>query len=136
MASVSILQIDADLSMETKENLMKATPNVTTLLIQEKGAPWTDQRVTIDFGAIQNNLPKIESLGWLINRLTHHDLLHSLDAAITGLPVNFCVKNSAKFRKKDRLSADELRCVHQSQPRNSSILDLKGNEVTSNDTSI
>lgn len=125
MPNVEILRIHGLVSMETRAKVMMATPNVTTLLIQESEIPWDDRSVSINFREISNLLPKLQSFGWLICRLTHHDLLHSLDAAITGLPVEFCKKNSEKFRVKDSLSAGELG-FYQTQKRISSILDLKG----------
>lgn len=124
MTKVTILRIFGDVPTETKEILMRATPNVKTLLIEENEMILDNSRVSIDFGAIANVLPKIQYFALLICRITHHDLLHSLDVAITGLPEKFCKKYSWKFRNRDSLTAEELN-LYQLERRSSSILDLK-----------
>lgn len=126
MPNVAILRFTGDVSMETREILMKATPNVTTLLVQEHEMMDDYPSMAICFQAISNYLPKLQSFGWIICVRDYHVLLHSLDAAITGLPIEFCKKESEKLRNRDSLSADELG-LYQSEQRNSSILDLKGN---------
>lgn len=100
-------------------NLMKATPNVKTLLILEDDFIWPN------FHDIFDNLTKLKSLGWLINSATHHELLYKLDAVVTGLHPKLCKIMSKKFRHKNCLSPEEL-VSYQLRPENSSILNLKG----------
>lgn len=134
MPSIEVLRIIGAVTGECRDNIMKATPNVKTLLIEERGLSMR-QGFSINFHAIANYLPKLQSFGWLICTITYHDLRHLLDAVITGLPVAFCEKHSDKFRYRDSLSADEL-AFYQLQQRNYSILDLKGktNEARRNKT--
>lgn len=123
MPSFEIPQIIGDVSAECKA--MKATPNVTKLLMQ-KIMHRSDDPSHINFQSIANYLPTLlQSFGWLICRITHHILLHSLNAAITGFPEELCTKNSEIFRNRDSLSAEEL-AFYQLKQRNCSILDLKG----------
>lgn len=124
MPSIEILRVVGTFGTKFEETLLKATPNLTTLIIEEDDITW-DKTVSINFELIANSLPKLQSFGWLIRRVTHHDLLHSLDAAITGLPENLCRKLSNKFRNMDSLTAAAL-AAYQLKPRNPSILDLKG----------
>lgn len=120
MPSILVLRIFGDMSTECKDNLMKATPNVTKLFIDENSDPLSS------FRTIANYLTKLQSFYWSFCRYTHRrDLMYSLDAAITGLSEEFCKENSVKFRSKDSLNPDEI-ASHQLQSRDPSILDLKG----------
>lgn len=128
-ASVEVLRIFGGKSNKCKAKLMKATPNVTTMLIIEDDFPWSpNPNVAIDFQQIASNLPKLESFGWLICRSVYRSLLHKLDAAITGLPETLCKKLAVMFRNKNHLTADEV-ASYQLQRENASILDLKGRPV-------
>lgn len=132
MLSVEVLQIYEDLSprAQHKEKLMQITPNIKTLILSE-GTPFTNYGVEsfVDgFRVILNNLKKLEVFGWTVWRMTHHDLLYSLDAAITGFPEDFCKKMSAKLRNKDGLSAQQI-TSHERLREHSSILQLKGKGV-------
>lgn len=127
MPSVEVLRICGDTSLKSNEKLMTTIPNVKTLLLLEETYPpveWKTDFINC-FRAIANNFTNLESLRLLILRKSYHELLYSLDAAITGLPEEFCKETSMKFRNKDRLSADEL-VSHQLIRQNSSILNLKG----------
>lgn len=130
MWSIEVLRITRALYTEC---VMKATPNVTTLLIGEIEYHWPTTPFPIDFRTIANSLPKLQFLGWLICMPMDHDLLHLVNAAITGFPLEFCKENSEKFRNRDSLSPDEL-AIYQLQRRNASILDLKG--ITRRDAQI
>lgn len=126
MPSVEVLRIYGGKSAERKEKLMKATPNVTTLLLVEDDFPWTENaNVSIDFQKIVTYVPKLESLGLLICRLLYRQLLYKLDTVMTGLPEKLCKELSKKFRTKDHLSADEV-ATYQLRREKPSILDLKG----------
>ncbi|XP_037027819.1 uncharacterized protein LOC119068331 [Bradysia coprophila] len=125
MASLEVLRIYGSKLVKRKEKLIKATPNVTTLLLVEDEFPWTaNVRLPVDFQKITTNLPKLESLGLLICRPLYSDLLYKLDAVITGLPEKFCKELSKKFRTKNHLSPDEI-AMYESRREKASILDLK-----------
>lgn len=124
MAGLEVLRVYGGMAGGCKEKVMRATPNVTTLLLVENKFCW-DENVSIDFQNISNNLPKLESFGWLMCRSVYKKLLYILDAAITGLPGKFCKELSKKFRNKDHLSADEVASYEVRRER-ASILDLKG----------
>ncbi len=130
MPSVEVLRIYGGENKEHKEKLMKATPNVTTLLLVEDDFPWTDNAdVAIDFQKIVTSVPKLESLGLHICRPLYRQLLYKLDAAMTGLPEKFCKELSKKFRTKRHLPADEI-ATYQLRREKASILDLKGRVET------
>lgn len=126
--SIKLLRIYDGTFSESKEKLIKATPNVQTLLlVDEYFDLFEDDRDFIKgFQMITNNLTKLESFFWALFGITHHSLMHFLDAVITGLSVKFCEKLSAKLKNKNHLSAEKL-AYYQLQRQNSSILDLKGN---------
>lgn len=139
MPSIEILRIFGDSSLESKEKLMKATPNVKTLLetLLMVDDEYADGYRTVEgsnlnsingFHAVLNNLPKLEHFGWVISTLTPRDLLNELDVLITGLPKIFCYKMVEKYRERDSLSPVEL-VAYQLKRRSSSILDLKGKDL-------
>lgn len=126
MASVEILRIYGGMSGGTREKLLMASPNVTTLLMVENWFPSNEnEMVSIDFQNIASSLPKLESFGWLICRNTYLRLMHTLDAAITGIPEQVSKELSEKLRNKDHLSAGDVASYLLRRDR-ASILDLKG----------
>lgn len=126
MPSVEILRIYGSELAERKEKLMKATPNVTTLLLVEDDFPWMEKaNLSIDFQKIVTNVPKLESLGLQICRGLYRQLLYKLDSVMTGLPEKVCKELSKKFRTKDHLTANEV-AKYQLGREKASILDLKG----------
>lgn len=134
MPNVEVLRIFGGYSQhsqQSKLNLMKATPNVKTLLITEDDFIWSNTNFSTNFRDIFDNLTKLERLGWLIHTATHHEVLYKLDAAVTGLPSILCKKMSKKFLHKTFLSPEEL-VSYQLHPENSSILNLKGKEARMN----
>lgn len=129
LPNVEILRISNDCVFEEviefKDNDMRLTPNVKTLVIGADYSFKSNEKALVDLEKISKNWPKLESFGWHIDVETHHSLLHKLDALITGLPEKLCKILSKKFRSKNRLSASEVAAYHLKREK-SSILDLKG----------
>lgn len=103
------------------------TPNVKILAMDEE-LSWSDARdreaFVTEFRIIVRNLSKLEAIDWYVCNSTHHDLLYSLDSAITGFTDTFCKEMSLKFRNENHLSAIETAAI-DSQRKYPSILDLK-----------
>lgn len=130
MSSIKVLRIYGKTSPESREKLLKMTPNVKTLLLCEycpNCDPITGRNYKFinGFRVILNNLPKLQTFEWVISQSIHLELLYSLDAAVTGLPEYFCWEMSEKLLNEDNLSANDLALI-ELEREHSSILDLKG----------
>lgn len=118
---------NSEFVFEFNENFMKITPNVRTLLIVADSSFDPEHTVLVDFKKISKNWPKLENFGWQIDATVQSNLLHKLDAVITGISENLCKELSEKFRSKNHLSASEL-AMYQLEHIKTPILAMKGKE--------
>lgn len=121
VASIRELRVSWMRNRNSFGELIKRTPNVTTLSIREDKSIQLNQ-TPLNFGDISMYLPKLQNFSWHISM--SRSLRYKLDALITGLPEDFCRQLAKKFRYNNNMSMERI--SRYLKPLNSSIIDLSG----------